>query len=539
VTSPASASATAYECPHSDAEIKALFDRQTRRMTIAMVGSNLAGGVAVTLFAIFMLSGSLGDRSISSANHLRDVLLMVAYVTVASVVGPVWSRRRRRRLREARESRSSPTDEERRLALALPLRQLEVNAVLWGIGCILSVSVSALDSWDLALTGGVSILLGGLVTCTLSYLLAERLLRDTITLTLAGQPPAQPVQPGVATRMLLAGVLGAGVPFIAIAVLATLVLADESIKPTRLAELVLVLGVAGLLVSLTAVYLAGRSIADPLASMRGALARLRAGDTGVSVEVYDGSEVGLLQAGFNEMVAGLREREQLADLFGRHVGVDVARRALERGVELGGETRAVSVMYVDIVGSTWLAATRTPERVVDVLNRFFATVIDVVTEHGGWINKFEGDAALCVFGAPVDDPHGPTHALAAARSLGERIASELREIELGIGVAHGDVVAGNIGAAERFEYTVIGDPVNEAARLSELAKRGRAALASNGVLRLATHEEALRWRLEGEAELRGRTEPTVFATPRRDVVEPVSGGERPKPPPAARRRRAA
>ena len=80
-----------------------------------------------------------------------------------------------------------------------------------------------------------------------------------------------------------------------------------------------------------------RATADPIISVRKALARIEQGELDVSVPVYDGTDIGLLQAGFNRMASGLRERERLRDLFGRHVGVDVARRALEHGIELGGE----------------------------------------------------------------------------------------------------------------------------------------------------------------------------------------------------------
>jgi adenylate cyclase len=504
--------------PRADAvvhrDVKAIFDRQDRRMIVAMVGSNVAGGVAVVLFVIFVLSDALGLSEVSTGTRMRDLVLAAVYVAVVAAVGPAWSLRRGRVLRSAREVGRPPTDAERRLALAGPVRQLEINALWWGGGAVLFLAVSAPDSWRFAATGAVSILLGGLVTCTLAYLLSERLLRDSIALTLAGQPPPGPVRPGVGTRLLLAGVLGAGVPFLAIALLALHVLVDRPIAPARLATLVLVLALAGLCVCLIAIRLVARSIADPLDSMRGALASVRAGDTGVSVDVYDGSEVGLLQAGFNHMVAGLREREQLADLFGRHVGVDVARRALRRGVELGGETRPVAVLFIDIARSTELAASTPPAAVVDLLNRFFAIVIDVVTEHSGWVNKFVGDAALCIFGAPVDDPDAATHALAAARVLRERIAAEVQEITVGIGVAHGDAVAGNIGAAERFEYTVVGDPVNEAARLSELAKLERTALASAAVVALAAAAESFRWQLGGEAGLRGRAAQTPLARPR-------------------------
>ena len=149
------------------------------------------------------------------------------------------------------------------------------------------------------------------------------------------------------------------------------------------------------------------------------------GDLDATIPVYDGSEVGLLQDGFNRMVEGLRERERIRDLFGRQVGADVARDAVAGDVQLGGEVRDVAILFVDIVGSTRLAVEVPPAEVVEVLNRFFAVVVATVDDHGGWINKFQGDAALAVFGAPGDraDPAGS--ALAAARALARRLPVEV------------------------------------------------------------------------------------------------------------------
>jgi adenylate cyclase len=250
--------------------------------------------------------------------------------------------------------------------------------------------------------------------------------------------------------------------------------------------------------------------------VRAALARVEQGEVDVDVPVYDASEVGLLQAGFNRMVAGLRERERLRDLFGRHVGEDVARRALESDIELGGELRTAAVLFVDIVGSTQLATETAPERVVDLLNRFFGIVVEVVESHGGWVNKFEGDAALCVFGVPVPDDDSAGRALAAARELAERLRTG-DVPAAGIGVSAGEVVAGNIGASHRLEYTVIGDPVNEAARLTDLAKGepGR-VLASEAAVVAAGESEAAHWELGDEVELRGRGKPTRLARPAGD-----------------------
>jgi adenylate cyclase len=249
--------------------------------------------------------------------------------------------------------------------------------------------------------------------------------------------------------------------------------------------------------------------------VRRALDDVRVGRDDVELRVYDGSEIGRLQAGFNQMVTGLRERERLRDLFGRQVGEDVARAALEGGTELGGEARDVAALFVDLVASTELAARREPHEVVELLNAFFRVVVEVVGCHGGFVNKFEGDAALCVFGAPLERPDAPADALAAARELRDRLHAELPHCDFGIGVSWGRAVAGNIGAAERFEYTVIGDAVNEAARLTELAKRrdGR-ILASGAALAAAGDGEAEHWTLDGEVTLRGRGAATALAVPR-------------------------
>ena len=124
---------------------------------------------------------------------------------------------------------------------------------------------------------------------------------------------------------------------------------------------------------------AAHAVADPLRDVRAGLGAGRGTATQTSTcRSTTRSEVGLLQAGFNQMAAGLRERERMRDLFGRHVGEDVARQALEGDIELGGELRDAAALFVDIVGSTQLAARRRPSEVVELLNDFFAIVVEVV-----------------------------------------------------------------------------------------------------------------------------------------------------------------
>jgi adenylate cyclase len=256
---------------------------------------------------------------------------------------------------------------------------------------------------------------------------------------------------------------------------------------------------------------AARSVTDPLDEVRLALARVEAGDLDVSVDVDDSGEVGLLQAGFNHMVEGLRQREELADLFGRHVGAEVAGQAVSRGARLGGEQLVVSTLFVDLLGSTALAQALPAAEVVQILNRMFGAVVEAVTAEGGWVNKFEGDGAMCVFGAPVALDDHAARALRAARAL--HLALVSASVDAAIAVSSGPAVAGNVGSERRFEYTVIGDPVNEASRLSEEAKlRPDRVLASSASVVLAGGA-AGPWALDSVVVLRGRDTPTEAYRP--------------------------
>ena len=280
---------------------------------------------------------------------------------------------------------------------------------------------------------------------------------------------------------MLSWALGSGIPLLGI-VLA--LQGNPSVSRHQLTRAVTLLAVLGLVVGWLVMAVAARSVADPLRGVRAGLRQVQEGHLDTQMPVDDGGEIGLVQAGFNQMAAGLREREQLRELFGRHVGEEVARQALERGTDLGGEQRDVSALFVDIIGSTAMAQDRAPTDVVSALNAFFDRVVRVVGDEGGWVNKFEGDGALCVFGAPADQPDHAARALRAARRLRTELDGlSAADLDAGIGVSSGVAVAGNVGAAARYEYTVIGDPVNEAARLCDAAKqRPSRVLASDAAV---------------------------------------------------------
>jgi adenylate cyclase len=408
-----------------------------------------------------------------------------------------------------------PDEREHSLTLKFAAHGALLNAIGWAAGVVVVTAANIPHSLPFAAAVGATVWLGGEATCALVYLLHERAVRPLTALALAARLPAKPVAPAVRWRLLIAW-LGAGVPVLAIVMVALIGLTKSDVDPEYLAAAALFLGVVALAASLLATLFVARAIADPVTSVRGGLERVERGELDAAeVEVNDGSEIGLLQAGFNRMAEGLRERERLRDLFGRQVGQDVARAALQNGTKLGGEEREVGALFVDVTGSTSMALAMPPTEVVRLLNLFFREVIEVVESEGGFVSKFEGDAALCIFGAPVarDDP--AADALRAARELADRLSREVRQIDFGIGVSAGRAVAGNVGSEQRFEYTVIGDPVNEAARLCELAKRepGR-VLASERALRRAAAEESVAWSVDGSEVLRGREKATGLAHPR-------------------------
>jgi adenylate cyclase len=485
----------------------------TRRLSWAAIAANGLGGLVLFLLLAFLIPfGPEGeDRQI-----VLNAVVGATYLAATLVLGSLWGLRMNAVVERWLAEDRPPTEEERRVALGLPARFAAVAIVFWAIAAVLMTIVNAPTSGWASLVVGGAIWMGGETTSAICYLLAERIVRPVTALALAGgAPPPKTCGPGVGGRLTTVWLLATGVPLLGILMIAVAGVAHGDEDPTYLAATIAFLAAIGWAVGLFAISVASRSLADPIAAVRRGMERIEQGELDVSVPVDDGSEVGLLEAGFNRMAAGLRDRERMRDLFGRHVGHDVARAALERDgeVQLGGEVRDVGVVFVDIIGSTSLASRCSPAEVVALLNNFFRLVVETVEEQGGWVNKFEGDAALCVFGAPTARPEAACDALRAARSLREKLAEELRVLDAGIGVSAGQAVAGNVGTEERFEYTVIGDPVNEAARLCELAKRRpERLLASAAVVDRAGAEEAACWELRDSIKLRGRDTVTQLAT---------------------------
>ncbi|MDG3009362.1 HAMP domain-containing protein [Rhodococcus sp. D2-41] len=481
-----------------------------------MLQANVVGAVGVIVCVRILMPVIDVPSSFTTTNTIIFAVYLAVGVIVGGVGGvlliyPVlaWQRR------------GGPVAPEVRLrAMRIPALHAVLHGVLWLVGIALFVLAALPAPNNYALTIGIAGVLGGITTCAVGYLQAERLLRPIAAAALSDGVLETANAPSVSRRIMLAWLTCTGIPVVGIVVMvAGYEMGILVSTPDRVQTVVLIVAAITLAVGFLTFRLAGAAIGDPIRQLRHAQQEVERGNLQTSVQIFDGSELGILQAGFNDLVAALSERQQLRDLFGRYVGEDVARRALERGTELGGEERDVAVLFVDLVGSTRLASTNPPQTVVALLNDFFREIVDVVDRHGGFVNKFQGDAALAIFGAPIGHPDAPGGALAAARELEQRLELVLGPGEFGIGVSAGRAVAGHIGAAARFEFTVIGDPVNEAARLTELAKHEpRGVLASAAAVQLAGDTEAFRWEVDETVQLRGRRFPTQLARPREALV---------------------
>ncbi len=192
----------------------------------------------------------------------------------------------------------------------------------------------------------------------------------------------------------------------------------------------------------------------------------------------------------------LRREALVRGNFERYFAPDVASQIARSAgdVRAGGERRPITVLFSDIRGFTSLAETMAPEAIAELLSEYFSEMVDIVFEHGGTLDKFIGDAIMALWGAPLAQEDGADRAMRAAtamqwalRGLNQRWADAGRPVlEVGIGVSHGEVFAGNIGSDRRLEYTVIGDTVNIAARLCSEAGPGE--ILASGPLRAATRE---------------------------------------------------
>ncbi|GGC61224.1 adenylate/guanylate cyclase domain-containing protein [Hoyosella rhizosphaerae] len=452
-------------------------------------------GVAVVLFAV------MRNVAVSEEQLTMRTLIFLA-VLFAVVIGVFAAHRWRLTMRWYRRG-ATPTSAEGAAAMQAPMVLTLVVAALW----LLPVVFFAVTG---RLVEVLAALLAGVFAAGVTFLLTEWWLRPAAARVIA---EGVGVPHRVAVRTI-AQWLSVSVPLAGVVVaLSAMYLSNGMVQSDR-DFAVVVLTASSLLVvilSVSALVFARREAKW----VRALTAAVRDGET---VVADDGTEVGALQTSVASLISDFQNARASRELLDQHVGRDVARQALSSGTQLGGQTRFVAVLFVDLVGSTTAVSTMRPAEVVAMLNKFFNIVVSVVDRHRGFVNKFVGDEALVIFGAPQFRADAATAALVAARELVDELA-DMPNIKVGVGVAAGTVLAGNIGSAERFEYTVIGDPVNEAARLTELAKKEAGSiLASSYAVSFASEEEQVHWATGDLVTLRGRTKLTRLAWPRRGAL---------------------
>jgi class 3 adenylate cyclase len=227
----------------------------------------------------------------------------------------------------------------------------------------------------------------------------------------------------------------------------------------------------------------------------------------------------LLNARINASLEKKRLRDQQRELISKFATKEVAEDLLTSGFSLGGQYVDASAMFCDIRSFTTISESREPAETIELLNDYYLLMMDAITGEGGIINQMVGDGLMAIFGAPVPrDDHRQAAVLAGRQMIElirlfneEQAAQDKVQIEIGVGIASGRVVAGYTGTRDRATYTCVGDTVNVAARLEAHTKElGQPILIDentrNGI------GDGIAVEAQGELLMKGKTEPTtVFA----------------------------
>ncbi|MFZ0905449.1 MAG: adenylate/guanylate cyclase domain-containing protein [Mycobacterium sp.] len=482
-----------------------------RRLALVALIGNAGGAAVVTGFVLYLAPTVLAADQYAELQR-RSLPVLVVFTVTALGFGAWWVLWRpfapiARWLAEDR----APTESERERVLRHPRTWAIRTFAIWMFAAVVATSAGASVSTKAIPAGILPTVLGAGMTCAVQYLMVERAMRPITALVLTDSEPLQSGGPGVAVRLSAFWALGTGVPLLGIAIFAGLDLAGVGFDRARVVAAALFLAVLGLIVGFAATRFAARSVAEPLASLRMAQADIRAGDFDARVAVEDGSEVGLLQAGFNHMASGLAERERLRHAFGAYVDPELTERVLREGTDLAGEDVEVSVLFTDVRDFTAYAEAAEARDAVARLNALYSEIVPIVRRHGGHANKFIGDGLLAVFGAPDRRPDHARRAVAAGRDIVETIRSHGGEFRIGVGINSGNVIAGTIGGGGRVDFTVIGDTVNTAARVESATRdTGDDLLITHATRSLIDDDDA--WIERPAFQLKGKSQPVrVYA----------------------------
>lgn len=286
-----------------------------------------------------------------------------------------------------------------------------------------------------------------------------------------------------------------------------------------------------LLLAIAISYYLGRRLTRPIQTLVEASNAFANGKYDYHIPGERNDEIGVLMQSMNFMGEGLLRKEQVEQVFSRYVSPQVANRAiadLERmeELELGGQHVNASVLFADIVGFTSMSESMSPQEVSSLLNQYFSNIARAVHFCHGHIDKYMGDCAMIVFGVPEEYEDHSFYALSCSWMILElvrqmnlqRKKKGLTPVEFRIGVNSGTMLAGNMGSTERMEYTVVGDAVNLASRLSHAGDPGQ-IIVTEEMLSSKELLERIITTHRGKIKLRGKKEPvSIFHI--RDIQDP-------------------
>ncbi len=256
--------------------------------------------------------------------------------------------------------------------------------------------------------------------------------------------------------------------------LATVKKSQELQILTTIQRSLLVAALLSLVVTIGLAVLLGRVFSRPVLVLADAMQRVRKGDLAISVTPASQDEIGQLATAFNEMIVGLRERFQLARYVGSHT-LEMVRQAAGGDMQtaLGGTRQDLAVLFSDIRGFTAFSENRSPEAVIEMLNKYLGFQAELVAKFGGSVDKYVGDEMVALFSGKDALQRALDCAIAIQRKAKEVQQKDPAPVAIGIGINYGSMVLGNMGAQDRMDYTVIGSSVNLCARLCSSAKGGQ------------------------------------------------------------------
>ncbi len=506
--------------------------RVNRHLTLINIGGNICGAALTSLyFALLSMNlEALSGWAWGLLGLVPPLLMISGGILRERFLRPLnsWY------LRATDRKETPPAPQSiQQLALNRPAISAGITLVVWLVGGFFAgiligvVAGAEAFNWAAFLQTSMGSAIVGPITAVLIYFAIERAWRSELCLFFGEKGPSQTPAFRLTVKrrlLILFGMSTMPLLFLAIttysrAVHMVEVPRPETLLPGLLRLELFMIGV-GLFVAVVLARTVGASLVESLETLSQHMDAVRKGNLDRHMTVTSNDELGMLAEGFNAMVDGLRREEVIRRLFGLYVTPQVADYAIQHGAERGGQLIEATVVFADIRSFTSLTERMEPAALIDLLNRYFQAMSAVVVERGGLVNKFGGDSLLAVFGTPLNPAQDHARrAVQAARDLvlalqtfnEDQVRRGEPPLKIGVGVATGPVIAGNVGGEDRLEYTVIGDSVNLASRLETMTKEVEATILLNETAALRVRDRIV-LRPMGNVHVRGKQEPqTIYA----------------------------